>query len=448
MLILARNSLTRLPGNIANMKMLRLLDVTNPLPLGQSFSVDYISQLPNLRILGLENQKLVGDIMPILMMPSLVFLNMSGCGLQVLGNSRKFPLVTTDLQVLDLSYNNLEVVSNSRFPKLARLLLNGNKLRLLGDEGSVSLPKLDYLDVSHNHLKSLPRFQPRSQVKTLRAQENALEDFSEDFWESFPVIEVLDLSQNHLTTVPVLKNQEHLQNLDLSNNEIKIVHGLSFGQMKNLKSIDLSNNLLTTVDPNVLRNFEELKIIDLSHNRLWDISLASESLELADLSYNLLTYMPVLNTPTLYRLSLKQNLIASVNFTFVNASRLRELDVSWNVISVADLGNLTFDEVDLSHNVLKHMPTGLFGTEELKVEGNTFQAAEETTEKTHELWDSWLIWTLGGIATLAVITTVLLVGVAILVRKLMKRNEPLVLPSTCKAPSLVSFNEQPVVRFK
>lgn len=437
---LARNSLKSLPKSIATLKMLRLLDVTNPITK-QPFDIEYISELPNLQILGLENQEIIGDIMPIISMPSLVFLNLSGCGLTSLG-SDVLNSDTTELQVLDLSNNKLRSVTNTvlmKFPKLSRLLLNNNELRVLGNTNLLNAPKLVYLDVSNNHLRRFPNFPHESIIKELKARDNVLEFFSDKFWECCPQLEKLDLSQNHLQYSPKLNFQEKLLTLDLSNNEIKILVGVDLGTLKLLKFIDLSNNLLSTIDPKLFTDYEEVKFANFSFNKLWQVSLTSESLVTLDLSNNALRSVPELHTSSLCHLNLSHNLIPIANFSSINSLILKKMDVSYNKISVAYLANKSIENVDFSHNKLKYPPYDDSRVTSLNLIDNPLNGENEEDDKPKQVWDTWYIWVLGLIASLAILSFLFLIGAGLWVRKMSNGNEPLI-TSTFRNPSPVSLN--------
>ncbi|WP_053002631.1 leucine-rich repeat domain-containing protein [Kordia jejudonensis] len=127
--------------------------------------------------------------------------------------------------------------------------------------------------------------------------------------------------------------QEELTELDLSENELDTISGLS--NLTTLERLYLQNNQLTDITS--LSELTSLKILFLSNNQLNDISPLSKltSLEVLDFSDNLLTDTTISSLSELVDLEelyLSNTQLTRIDF-LVNFTSLRVLDISENKLT-------------------------------------------------------------------------------------------------------------------
>lgn len=112
------------------------------------------------------------------------------------------------MDTLELSGNNLINLNKNVFaetmPRLRKLLLNRNNLKILASDTFVGLPSLDYLSLGHNsHIKlNTQMFAPLKRLKKLHLGNNYIEEIPADVLESFNDLTELLLDHNKLTFLP------------------------------------------------------------------------------------------------------------------------------------------------------------------------------------------------------------------------------------------------------
>lgn len=119
-----------------------------------------------------------------------------------------------------------------------------NAITELPKELPFRLPHLNYIDLSHNQLTSLPEnFGLLFHLKTLLLRYNKLTCLPDTF-TSLVKLEKLDLSHNHLKTLPAdFTRMESLTKLNVSKNRLKILPA-SLGGVKTLKVLLACDNRL------------------------------------------------------------------------------------------------------------------------------------------------------------------------------------------------------------
>ncbi|XP_024187612.1 receptor-like protein 7 isoform X3 [Rosa chinensis] len=204
-------------------------------------------------------------------------------GNQIQGQIPNWILSLKSLTSLDLSGNSLVTLEapppNSTYA-LSSLYLHSNKLRAFPDflrnqstfysldlsnnqiQGEIpnwilSLKSLSSLDLSCNSLVTLEAPPPNS---------NKLQGIHSSY--SFLQLRSLSLASNKLTTFPdFLRNQSHLINLDLSNNQIQ-GHIPNWIWSLKLQELNLSCNSLESLEAPLLYSTHVLSSVDLHSNKL------------------------------------------------------------------------------------------------------------------------------------------------------------------------------------
>jgi len=165
--------------------------------------------------------------------------------------------------------------------------------------------------------------------------------------------------RDQLTFIPKCINKlKNLENLDLSNNEIKEIPS-ELGDLSKLKYLDLSENDLTTISSS-LKNLSKLNYLNISLNKLTSISSGIyklKNVETLDLSYNSITKITsnLKNMTNLKELNLSSNEITEISSSISKVENLVSLDLSFNKInctipkSLNDLQKLEY--INLSGNI-------------------------------------------------------------------------------------------------
>jgi Leucine-rich repeat (LRR) protein len=189
----------------------------------------------------------------------LLSLNLSGNALHSIDFDAWKGLVS--LQVLDLSYNSLTRIenrTNSMFEdllSLQRLSLSGNRLSFLTSKSLPFSPwvpyKVNFVDLSHNHLESISTSSGFHAVQELLLHHNHIRSVVPGIFGNMSALKVLDLSNNRIASLPlgafsVLNASDHstIERLNLSHNYIASIEEKELSLLPALQSLDLSSNRL------------------------------------------------------------------------------------------------------------------------------------------------------------------------------------------------------------
>ncbi|WJX47410.1 endo-1,4-beta-xylanase [Trifolium repens] len=199
----------------------------------QSRVPSFLGTMQNLKHLDLSHANFKGSIFDNLGNLSLLeSLDLSGNSLYV--NNLNWLCELSSLKTLDLSGVDLSNCQNDWFHDI-----------------NIILPSLETLRLSGCRLHKLPIFPP-PQV-------------------NFDSLVTLDLSVNYFnSTVPdwLFENCHHLQNLNLSKNDLYGPIPYSIERMTTLATLDLSHNRFNKSIPNFIGKLSRLVALDLSYNRL------------------------------------------------------------------------------------------------------------------------------------------------------------------------------------
>ncbi|KAF7845299.1 receptor-like protein 7 [Senna tora] len=292
-------------------------------------------QLTQLRDLQLSFNKFIGKIE----------LNM----IRKLGN----------LNVLDLSYNNLSVIDRTNtafpsFPNITSLSLASCKLTTFPNFLR-NQSKLGLLDLSNNNLiGKIPSWLSNFSLYHLNLSYNYLTKWEEpDLLSNMSFLTILDIHSNRLQgPLPVLP--QFLIYLDFSNNNFTSLIPPNIGShLLTILFLSFSSNKLHGNIPESLCNAPNLQVLDLSNNSL------TGTIPKCLIAMN----------GTLSILNLRRNNLAGAIDTFPGSCNLRTLDLHGNVLrgkipkylaictmlEVLDLGNNQID--DQFPCWLKNIPT-------------------------------------------------------------------------------------------
>ncbi|XP_075038220.1 podocan [Mixophyes fleayi] len=337
-LIMSSNFLKYVPINLP--PALNKLHLKNnkleKIPLGA------FSQLSNLRELYLQNNLLTNEGMTnetFGRLTRLEYLDLST------NNFTHVPSgLPRNIVILHLEKNSIRSISGdvlTQIKNLEYLLLHNNKLRARGIHPSafMGLKKLHTVHMYNNVLEKVPAGLPR-RVKTLMLLHNKITGISKDDFATTYTLEDLNLSYNKIMSSTVhrdaFRKLRLLKTLELSGNHLKsLPHGLP----KNLEILRLKDNEIIVIPQDTLAGMSKLKELYLTNNKLKINSIYTgawaelSSLQLLDLSGNLLSYVPPDLPESLEYLYLQNNKIMTVSDSaFESTPNIKGIFLRFNML--------------------------------------------------------------------------------------------------------------------
>ncbi|TMX01070.1 hypothetical protein EJD97_025270 [Solanum chilense] len=264
-----------IPSTISNLKQLILLDLWSN-SLGGEIP-DIFSNFQVLADLVLSNNRFTGSFPPsILSLTRLQRLDLSSNSL-----SGPLPSSTSMLQKLsdlNLSNNSLNGTVPSwvfSIPLVYPLKLHHNQLSGVADELKMN-PTLKDLDLSHNQLSGPvpPSLANLINLATLDLSSNNItDDLGIEFFSTMQRLDYIDLSYNHISWRKSIKGSKltlpYLEVLLFSSCELKDFPHFLRG-IKTIRVLDLSNNKIHGTIPKWFSNmkWDSLSHLNISHNSL------------------------------------------------------------------------------------------------------------------------------------------------------------------------------------
>lgn len=131
-----------------------------------------------------------------------------------------------------------ELLEPFSFERIEQISLLNGKLATLE---KLEMPRLTYLDVSNNHLKSLKNISAFPKLENIKATGNEIQELPD--FSNFSNIKTLDLSDNQLENIPPISSDSMLY-LDISKNHI--YKEIDLTNLPHLKKVDVSNQSYET----------------------------------------------------------------------------------------------------------------------------------------------------------------------------------------------------------
>ncbi len=270
---LEQNQLTVI-NNLASARKLRRLHLS-----GNQLSAVNLTGLDNIQAIDISSNKIVSLPEGWLRepKPSLQHVNASNNGITSVD-----PLAFDRISVhtLDLSRNNLLLLHNYGLESVQDLKMSHNRLSGISPDAFDYLgSEIQELDIRYNNLShfqgnTFPEFRALQKLllghnrlgPALRT--NADPDAMGELFSQLGHLQVLDLSENSITELHTrhLDPMHHLSTLDLSGNQIRNLADLPVSGLISLAKLTVADNELSNIDADVLLSVKYLEEVDLSHN--------------------------------------------------------------------------------------------------------------------------------------------------------------------------------------
>ncbi|XP_043497596.1 protein artichoke-like [Polistes fuscatus] len=229
------------------------------------------------------------------------------------------------LEILDLSFNKLNILSPETLSSLSSLLelrLVRNRIRELREGAFDGLPRLSIIDLENNDLRVIEKNAIRrlAELQAIRLGKNRIQTIPRGAFSELPLLQSAELQENHILEIDskAFIGVPHLLFLNLSNNHLPSLEYAGLESLQSLEVLDLSNNRLARVSSDSLAAMEWLVELKMDNNRICAIQGS-----------------PFDKMPRLRVLSLRSNRMASVSENAFKRlrSNIAILDIDGNPLS-------------------------------------------------------------------------------------------------------------------
>ncbi|CAG9760420.1 unnamed protein product [Ceutorhynchus assimilis] len=277
-----------------------------------------------------------------------------------------------ELKYLNLSNNQISTLKYSDLMGLEKLETLDLKFNLFHDwkdiHSSTFLPtkNLQFLDFSHNPLRSIPRYSNHLYIESLqilRLSNCSMRIIPVNVFNRLANLKELYLSDNPITSINDTFQIESLRLIDLSQCELNYMEENVFSALTNLEMLILSKNIFLK---RFLCNSDHLLYLDLSDSLLDRIPSGSLRKVLRlDLSGNYLRSISAgsfTKLQSLQVLNLSTNSLTTIHERgFEGLTEVISIDLSFNKIQTLDErllnNNSALSHLNLSHNYIKSLDT-------------------------------------------------------------------------------------------
>ncbi|XP_043912445.1 leucine-rich repeat neuronal protein 4 [Protopterus annectens] len=192
------------------------------------------------------------------------------------------PCLPTSLTSLDLAKNNITAVNDSdvaTLTKLRKLNLCYNNIKEI-QWGAEVLPRLSVLDLSYNHLESVPVFYGMSNLTWLSLAGNPIKQICYSDLQVLSMLEHLNLSETALESYNktevelVMQSNESrpmysLRILDISNTRLQSIYQMRCDLLPNLEFLCMRKMPnMRSVDSDLFQCMPRLKVLDFSGSHM------------------------------------------------------------------------------------------------------------------------------------------------------------------------------------
>lgn len=285
--------------------------------------------MPDLKVLDLSRNHLnVFALSKINIGPltAVESLDLSSNGLYT-GMSDYFLADSPSLENLSLNSNSITKIAQNTFSgslSLTKISLHNNVILEIEDGAFDSLDRLTELDLSKNSITCITDFN-LCNLKVLNLSKNSMELFQSTRSIDFYKLVCLDLSENKLSYFPLLPQNNILEYLDISRNQLQSFEVTGSPETKtrvffyHLRYLDMSYNQLKNLPESFFYCMGSLQVLNVSNNCISSFSITNEGLlqtvKIINLSYN-----------SLQTLTFGENTLPSLEQLFVQGNNLAVLD--------------------------------------------------------------------------------------------------------------------------
>ncbi|XP_042348652.1 transforming growth factor beta activator LRRC32-like [Plectropomus leopardus] len=292
-------------------------------------------------------------------------------------NNQNLHSVPLDLDVrlrrLDLSNNFIRQLHTLALPYLEQLDLSSNQLDLISEGAFENLARLEELNLSRNALnnnlgRNSKALQSISGLKSLDISMNGLSDDAvEVYLRKKSSLDQLKLTGNAMTRLSpnLFKESKSLRAITIDNNQISVIEKGTFEPLDQLEMLSLAQNNLAHICDFKLH---QVKYLNLSQNSVEFFVTREDDhlyrLEILDLSHNKLIYFPIVPKMNRLRyLHLQNNMVGALNSEATMVSQANALYREMMRERTARKNNLHANwrlmpliYIDLSYNHFRSFP--------------------------------------------------------------------------------------------
>lgn len=264
-----------------------------------------------------------------------------------------------DVQMLDLSRNQVQNLTQETLAyhtSFHHLNLRSNKIHFIQPGLFKDMTDLKVLDLSRNHLNvfalSKINIGPLTAVESLDLSSNGLyTGMSDYFLADSPSLANLSLNSNSITKIAqdTFSGSSSLRKISLHNNVILEIEDGAFDSLDRLTELDLSKNSITCITD---FNLCHLEVLNLSKNsvELFQSTTSTDFYKLLqlDLSENKMPYFPLLP---------RNNILEYLD---VSRNHLQSINVTGNPEKNTNVYFYHLRYLDMSYNQLKSLPESFF----------------------------------------------------------------------------------------
>ncbi|XP_061784133.2 transforming growth factor beta activator LRRC33-like [Nerophis lumbriciformis] len=300
------------------------------------------------------------------------------------------------LQKLDLSNNFIRQLHTIDLLYLEQLDLSSNQLELISKGAFENLALLEELNLSVNALnnnleRNSKSLQSLGRLKSLDISMNSLGDEAVKLYLlNKSSLEKLKMTGNYLTTLThkLFKESQDLRSITIDDNLISTIDGGTFEPLRKLESLSLAKNNLGHICDFKL---PQVKCLNLSRNSIQFFVSAADNqvynLEILDLSHNKLLYFPIvpkfnqlkylyLHHNMVGTLTLEASMVSEVNSLYNDIVRKGNVRITKNYLH-SNWRLMPLIYIDLSYNHFTSFPLEtlslLLNLEELNFSFNCVQ---------------------------------------------------------------------------
>lgn len=266
--------------------------------------------------------------------------------------------------IVNCGEGHLDVLPIALNPSIQRLVIQNNKIKTI-DSSMQFYGDLNYLDLSSNHLFSIPprtfAFQAKLQelhlnhnkissisnhtftglqvLTTLNLRGNLLDELHNHVFSTLPKLSELNLGQNRIARInqEAFAGLQNLRILYLDDNELIVVPSDTFPPLISLVQLHLGINAISIIQSRAFESLTNLHMLNLKGAGLSNLSIDAfagleSTIQTLDLSDNQLQRIPTEEINSLVKLeelSIGQNQFQVIAAgAFNGLGKLRRIDIS------------------------------------------------------------------------------------------------------------------------